>query len=465
VHDGCAAVLLPAGHVITAQTVTNGARARLRSRTWAGLSAVHQVTVGRAALTEALNAASVAHARASADVVGFESLAGHLLTAVPETRRLLESLAESRLGPLATYDAENGTDLLASLRTFLEHNGQWEAASTALGIHRHTLRSRMDKGLPQVLVLADHAEGRAKKTTLELLAAARRLGEPAAVVVSATGPSAQLKDELACHGATWIYAVESADADDHLVTPTVGALELAAREASPVAVLVPATVEGNEVAARLAVRLDAGLLLDAVDLDPSGTVTQIVFGGSYTVTSRATHGTPVISVRPGAFEPEEQMTQAVEQPLTLPSVDPAGSARVIERRPAPAGDRPALAEASVVVSGGRGVAGPEGFKVVEQLADALGGAVGASRAAVDAGYYPHQYQVGQTGTSVSPQLYIALGISGAIQHLAGMQTSKTIIAVNKDPEAPIFNIADLAVVGDLFSVAPQLTEEVTRRKG
>jgi electron transfer flavoprotein alpha subunit len=319
--------------------------------------------------------------------------------------------------------------------------------------------------MPQVLVLADHAEGRAKKNTLELLAAARRLGEPAAVVVSTTDPSAQLKEELARHGATTIYVVESADADDYLVTPTVGALELAAREASPAAVLVPATVEGNEVAARLAVRLDAGLLLDAVDLDASGTATHIVFGGSYTVTSRATHGTPVISVRPGAFEPEEQMTQAVEQPLPLPSVDPAGSARVIERRPAPAGDRPALTEASVVVSGGRGVAGPEGFKVVEQLADALGGAVGASRAAVDAGYYPHQYQVGQTGTSVSPQLYIALGISGAIQHLAGMQTSKTIIAVNKDPEAPIFNIADLAVVGDLFSVAPQLTEEVTRRKG
>jgi PucR family transcriptional regulator, purine catabolism regulatory protein len=162
VHDGCAAVLLPAGHVITAQTVTNGARARLRSRTWAGLSAVHQVTVGRAAPTEALNAASVAHARASADVVGFESLAGHLLTAVPETRWLLESLAESRLGPLATYDAENGTDLLASLRTVLEHNGQWEAASTALGIHRHTLRSRTDKGQSLLGVDLDSAHVRAE---------------------------------------------------------------------------------------------------------------------------------------------------------------------------------------------------------------------------------------------------------------------------------------------------------------
>ncbi|WP_340374938.1 PucR family transcriptional regulator ligand-binding domain-containing protein [Streptomyces sp. SS7] len=145
VHDGCAAALLPAGHAATAQTVTDGTRARLTSRTWAGLSAAHPLTEGPAALTEALNAASVAHARASADVVGFEALAGHLLTAVPETRKLLESLAASRLGPLATYDADNGTDLFASLRTFLEHNGQWEAASTALGIHRHTLRSRMDR--------------------------------------------------------------------------------------------------------------------------------------------------------------------------------------------------------------------------------------------------------------------------------------------------------------------------------
>ncbi|MEU9246893.1 PucR family transcriptional regulator ligand-binding domain-containing protein [Streptomyces sp. NPDC048385] len=174
VYDGCAAVLLPAGHGITAQTVTDGAQARLRARTWAGLSTVHHLTAGPAALTEALNAASIAHARGSADVVGFESLAGHLLTGVPETRKLLESLAEARLGPLATYDAGNGTDLLASLRTFLEHNGQWEAASTALGVHRHTLRSRV--GRVQSLLGADLDSAHVRAELLLALSAWRGCG-------------------------------------------------------------------------------------------------------------------------------------------------------------------------------------------------------------------------------------------------------------------------------------------------
>lgn len=172
---------------------------------------------------------------------------------------------------------------------------------------------------------------------------------------------------------------------------------MAARQVSPAAVLVSATTDGKEVAGRLAARLDSGLLIDAVDLDASGAVTQVVFGGSYTVRSEVTHGVPVIGLRPGAFEPEEHPVQAVEHKLVLAPIDPAASARVTARRAPLAGDRPALTEASVVVSGGRGVAGAEGFTVVEELADVLGGAVGASRAAVDAGYYPHQYQVGQTG--------------------------------------------------------------------
>ncbi|WP_435218217.1 electron transfer flavoprotein subunit alpha/FixB family protein [Streptomyces sp. bgisy034] len=317
--------------------------------------------------------------------------------------------------------------------------------------------------MPDVLVLVDHDGERVHKSTYELLAAARRLGDPAAVVVGSPGTAARLKDSLARHGATRVYSAESTEAEEFLVTPAVDALELAVREASA-AVLVSATTDGKEVAGRLAARLDAGLLIDAVDLDSSGEVTQIVFGGSCTVRSQVTHGLPVIAVRPGSVEPEEHPVEAAERELALPPVDPAASARITARRAALAGDRPELTEASVVVSGGRGVGGADGFKVVEELADALGGAVGASRAAVDAGYYPHQYQVGQTGKSVSPQLYVALGISGAIQHLAGMQTSKTIVAVNKDPEAPILALADYGVVGDLFAVAPRLAEEVTTRR-
>lgn len=318
--------------------------------------------------------------------------------------------------------------------------------------------------MPDVLVLVDHDGERVNTSTYELLAAARRLGDPAAVVVGTPGTAARLRESLARHGATSVHAAESAEAAEFLVTPAVDALELAVREAAAAAVLVSATTDGREVAARLAARLDSGLLIDVVDLDSSGVVTQIVFGGSYTVRSQVTHGIPVITVRPGAFEPEEHHGEAVERTLALPAVDPAASARITARGAAPAGGRPGLTEATVVVSGGRGVAGADGFEVVEELADALGGAVGASRAAVDAGYYPHQYQVGQTGKTVSPQLYIALGISGAIQHLAGMQTSKTIVAVNKDPEAPILDLADYSVVGDLFAVAPQLTQEVAARR-
>ncbi|MGW0499401.1 electron transfer flavoprotein subunit alpha/FixB family protein [Streptomyces sp. NPDC003007] len=318
--------------------------------------------------------------------------------------------------------------------------------------------------MPDVLVLVDHDGERVHKPTYELLAAARRLGDPAAVVVGTPGTVARLAESLARYGATTVHAAESTDAAEFLATPAVDALQLVVGEASPAAVLVSATADGNEVAGRLAARLDAGLLIDAVDLDSSGVATQIVFGGSYTVRSQVTQGVPVITVRPGAFEPEERPGQVVQRKLALPAADPAASARVTARRAASTGDRPGLTEASVVVSGGRGVGGAEGFKVVEELADALGGAVGASRAAVDAGYYPHQFQVGQTGKSVSPQLYVALGISGAIQHLAGMQTSKTIVAVNKDPEAPILGLADYAVVGDLFAVTPQLTQEVTARR-
>ncbi|SFP13597.1 electron transfer flavoprotein subunit alpha/FixB family protein [Amycolatopsis rubida] len=319
--------------------------------------------------------------------------------------------------------------------------------------------------MAEVLVLVDHVDGDVKKVTLELLTAARALGEPSAVVVGPTGTAAKAKEALAGHGAAKVYVAEGDDAAGYLVTPKVDVLAKLAEQVSPAAVLVAASAEGKEVAARVALRLGSGLLYDAVGVNADGTVDQSIFGGAFSVKAKAAKGAPVVSVRPGAVEAETADGAAAEETVEIPAQDPAKSAKITGIEPVVGGDRPELTEASIVVSGGRGVGSAEKFDVVEKLADSLGAAVGASRAAVDSGYYPAQFQVGQTGKTVSPQLYIALGISGAIQHRAGMQTSKTIIAVNKDAEAPIFEIADFGVVGDLFNVAPQLTDAVDKRKG
>ncbi|MCV7251551.1 electron transfer flavoprotein subunit alpha/FixB family protein [Mycolicibacterium fluoranthenivorans] len=318
--------------------------------------------------------------------------------------------------------------------------------------------------MAEVLVLVEHADGALKKVSTELITAARVLGEPSAVVVAGPGIAAGLTDGLKAAGAAKIYVAESADVDNFLVTPKVDVLAALAESAAPAGVVIAATAEGKEVAGRLAARLGSGLLVDIVELKDGGVGVHSIFGGAYTVEAQATGELPVITIRPGAVEaaPADGAGEVVN--VEVPA-QAENATKITSREPVVGGDRPELTEASVVVAGGRGVGSEENFKVVEDLADSLGAAVGASRAAVDSGYYPGQFQVGQTGKTVSPQLYIALGISGAIQHRAGMQTSKTIIAVNKDEEAPIFEITDLGIVGDLFKVTPQLTEAVKARKG
>ncbi|MFE7109005.1 electron transfer flavoprotein subunit alpha/FixB family protein [Streptomyces sp. NPDC057575] len=320
--------------------------------------------------------------------------------------------------------------------------------------------------MAEVLVFVDHVDGAVRKPTLELLTLARRLGEPVALAVGggAGGTAAVLGE----HGAVRVLTAEDAEFGEYLVVPKVDALQAACEAVSPVAVLVPSSAEGKEIAARLAVRIGSGLITDAVDLEAGeqGPVaTQSAFAASFTTRSRVSRGTPVITVKPNSAPVEAVAAAGAVEVLAVSFSALATGTRVTGRTPREATGRPELTEAAIVVSGGRGVNGAENFALIEALADSLGAAVGASRAAVDAGWYPHANQVGQTGKSVSPQLYIASGISGAIQHRAGMQTSKTIVAINKDAEAPIFDLVDYGVVGDLFQVVPQLTDEVKSRKG
>jgi electron transfer flavoprotein alpha subunit len=315
--------------------------------------------------------------------------------------------------------------------------------------------------MTEILVLVDHVDGAVRKTTHELLTLARRAGEPAAVFLGSGYE--QAKDSLAEYGATKVYVAEAAEFGDYLVAPKVEVLAQIAEAAQPGAVLVPSSPEGKEIAARLAIKLGSGIITDATDVAADLTTTQSVFAGGFTVTAKVTHGAPIITVKPNAVTPEAAATTPVEEKVAVSISDGAKLAKIVNRAERAASGRPELAEAAIVVSGGRGTGGD--FNPVEALADALGGAVGASRAAVDSGWYPHAHQVGQTGKTVSPQLYVAAGISGAIQHRAGMQTSKTIVVVNKDAEAPIFAMADFGVVGDLHTVLPQATEEISKRKG
>ncbi|WP_381155749.1 electron transfer flavoprotein subunit alpha/FixB family protein [Streptomyces iranensis] len=320
--------------------------------------------------------------------------------------------------------------------------------------------------MAEVLVFVDHVDGAVRKPTLELLTLARRIGEPVAVSLGAG--AADTAATLAEYGAVRVLTADAPEFAEYLVVPKVDAVQAAYEAVSPSAVLFPSSAEGKEIAARLSVRIGSGIITDAVDLEAgeAGPVaTQSVFAAAFTTKSRVSRGTPVITVKPNSAAPEAAAAAGAVEALEVSFSEQARGTKVVSRTARESTGRPDLTEAAIVVSGGRGVGGAENFPVVEALADSLGAAVGASRAAVDAGWYPHTNQVGQTGKSVSPQLYIAAGISGAIQHRAGMQTSKTIVAVNKDAEAPIFDLVDYGVVGDLFEVVPQLTEEVKTRKG
>ncbi len=317
--------------------------------------------------------------------------------------------------------------------------------------------------MSEVLVLVDHVDGKVRKPTYELLTIARRLGEPSAVFIGAAGQADGAVESVKKYGAEKVYVVDDTEIKGYLVAPKAEALQQIAEKASPAAILIPSSSEGKEIAGRLAIKLDSGVITDAVDVQEGAVTTQSVFAGSYTVQAKVTQGTPIITVKPNSAAPEEAEGAAAKEEVSVTVSDSAKKAKIVASQPRATTGRPELTEAAAVVAGGRGTGGD--FDAVEGLADSLGAAVGASRAAVDSGWKPHAFQIGQTGKVVSPQLYVAAGISGAIQHRAGMQTSKTIVAVNKDEEAPIFELVDFGVVGDLHTVLPAATQEITKRKG
>ena len=312
--------------------------------------------------------------------------------------------------------------------------------------------------MSNVLILVDSVSGKVSKSTAEIATFAKRIGDVTAVICSSD--SAVLIPQLASLSIDKTITCTGVEFEKLSTGAVAAALGAVVAKENPSAVLIASSARGKEIAGRLSVRIESGIITDAIDLDADLVATQSVFGGSTTVHSVVTHGTPIVTIRGNSIEAISGAGPSTHEEVAV-SYD-GDRAAVSSVAPAVKSGRPELTEASIIVSGGKGTDG--NFTPVEELADALGGAVGASRAATDAGWYPHSFQVGQTGKTVSPQLYIAAGISGAIQHRAGMQTSKTIVAVNKDPEAPIFDVADFGIVGDLFTVLPQVRDGVNAKK-
>lgn len=313
--------------------------------------------------------------------------------------------------------------------------------------------------MSQVFFLVDHQDGKVAKSAGELATFAKSIGESVAIVFSSQPSS--LIDQLKNFSVDQVITC-SGEWEKFSVAAIADGISQLIKSKNPTAVLITSSARGKEIAGRVAVQTDSGLITDAINIDKDRITTQSVFGGSTTVHSAVTTATAIVTLRGNSIEATATNSNPTVEEFAVQISDLAKLNPVTQSKPAIKGGRPELTEANVVVSGGRGTNGD--FKPIEELADALGAAVGASRAATDAGWYPHSHQVGQTGKTVSPQLYVACGISGAIQHRAGMQTSKTIVAINKDPEAPIFELADFGVIGDLFNVVPQATKGIIARK-
>ena len=316
--------------------------------------------------------------------------------------------------------------------------------------------------MSHVYVLVEHSRGQLAPVTAELITAARPLGVVSAVVVGAPGTAGPLAAELGQLGAEQVIDASAADYAQRLITPEVDALH-ALGAANPAPIVIAASDTGNEIAGRLGARLASGVLADVVEITAERTARHQIFGGTYETLAAAGGAAPIFTLRPGSVTPQPQAAAGALAPMELPAAT-AKDVTVTSFTPAVAGDRPELTQAKAVVAGGRGVGSAEGFtEVVEPLADALGAAVGATRDATDEGWYDHAFQIGQTGENVSPDLYIGVGVSGAIQHTSGMQTAGTIVVINQDGDEPFFKIADLGVVGDLHEIVPALTEELRSR--